>query len=167
MPGDAYNVSRHAETRTRRVPDGRDCHEECTNERVDRGDGSFSVERTCRDVCTTRYRDETYTVQVCDYSIDRWRDGREVEASGRGVNPGPEWPAYQLAAGSGSRGLGEEKVGERDETYTLHFRRENGEGTECEYDEMTVWLQYEDSQRVNMDFNIFDKPVCSSLKKIE
>ncbi|MBI5929370.1 MAG: zinc ribbon domain-containing protein [Chloroflexi bacterium] len=164
MPSDAYDVSRHTETRTRKVADGQTCREECNTQRVDQGDGSFRSERVCHDVCTTKYRDERYTVDVCNYSIDRWKDGRDVKANGKSSSPEPYWPDYTLASGSGSRNLGQEKVDSREENYILLFERDNGEQAKCEYDSMSVWNQFTDNQAVRMDFNLLGKPVCDTLK---
>lgn len=164
MPGDAYDVSRRNETRTRRVADGQTCSEQCTNRRVDQGDGSFRTERTCRDVCTTNYRNENYTVQVCNYTLDRWSDGRDVRANGSSTSPEPYWPDYTLAIASGSRNLGQERVDEREEKYILIFERDGGDEAECEYENMSVWEQYTVNQAVRMNFDILGDPKCDTLK---
>lgn len=163
MPNDAYDVSRHTETRTRKVADGQTCREECDTRRVDQGDGSFRNERVCRDVCTTKYRDERYTVDVCNYTIDRWRDGRDIKVDQK-TNPAPFWPEYSLAAGSGSRSLGQERVDSREEVYILLFEREDGDEAKCEFEDMSVWSRFTDNQTVQMDFNILGNPVCDTLK---
>lgn len=163
IPNDARVTRRFNETRTRRVPDGETCREECTTQRVDQGDGSFRSERVCRDVCTTKYRDETYTIEVCAYTVDRWKDGRDVKASGKGTSPAPEWPEYTLASGSGSRHLGQEREDEREENYVLVLERKDGEEAKCEYDEMSIWNRFTDGEAVRMSFNILGKPVCDTL----
>ncbi len=163
IPTDAYDIRRYTETRTRKVPDGQTCREECDTRRVDQGDGSFRTERTCRDVCTTKYRDERYTVEVCDYHVDRWKDGRDVKAD-EGDSSTPFWPEYTLAAGSGSRHLGQERLDTREENYVLLFERKDGDEAKCEYTDMAAWNQFSDNQAVRMAFNILGNPICDTLQ---
>lgn len=166
MPDDAYSVRRWSETRTRRVADGQECREECSNRRVDNGDGSFRTERVCRDVCSTRYRNENYTVQMCEFDIDRWQTSHAVTLNGDDLNP--RWPQedtdYTLAAANNERGLGAERAGEREEIYRLMLRRDSGETVTCEYDEMTLWQQFTDGDTAEVDFNLLNKPDCDSLR---
>jgi hypothetical protein len=162
MPSGAYDVNRRMVTRTRQVPDGQTCRQECTNRRVDQGDGSFRTERDCRDVCTTKYRTESYQVQVCDYTIDKWRVTREVKAGGNDLNP--YWPEYSLASASNNRGHDEERAGDRKEEYILEFKRENGKKAECKFDKTDTWLKYSDGETIILEFNLVGQPNCSGLE---
>lgn len=162
MPNDAYGIDRSTETRTRRVPDGQTCHEECTNRRVDRGDGSFDTIRECRNVCETKYRDERYTVQVCDYTVNRWTVVDTVSLDGNGL--AAEWPSYNLAAASSSDGLGEQQTGKTTEVYVLEIKRANGDIVECEFDDEATWRKYADGDSFDLDFNLRGQPDCDDLK---
>lgn len=166
-PSEAYNREAGIETRSRQVPDGESCRTVCTDRRVDNGDGSFSVVEDCSEQCTTRYRTEYYTVPVCRYDINRWRDtGDEEKAGDKGKSPEPYWPEVNLPAVSNPPKLGEKRIGEREETYTLLFVSEDNERERCEYSDMNKWLAYNVGDKVEMEFTILDKPDCKSLKKV-
>ncbi|MCI0713955.1 MAG: zinc ribbon domain-containing protein [Chloroflexi bacterium] len=162
MPSAAYSVSRTIEERSRQVPDGQECHEECTSRRVDQGDGSFRNDTVCEQVCEPKYRTEYYDVQVCSYTIDRWVEDREVNAGGSDLNPA--WPNFILAEGSGSRKLGEERAGERVEKYILELERENGNIAECELEDESTWIKYADGDELVIGFTLTGSPDCDSIK---
>jgi hypothetical protein len=164
MPNDAYSVTRRTETRTRQVPDGQTCREECSNQRVDNGDGSFRTERVCRDVCETKYRTESYQVEVCSFTVDRWQHDRDEESHGVGLDP--EWPAYTLAAAGNNRGHGEERVGERQESYILKLRRTDGDMAECKFNDIRDWDKYVDGQELTIKFNLLGDPDCDSIETV-
>lgn len=164
MPNDAYSVSRRTETRTRQVPDGQTCREECSNQRVDNGDGSFRSERVCRDVCETKYRTESYQVEVCSFTVDRWQHDRDVKSEGVGLNP--EWPSFTLAEANNSRGHGEERVSERQETYIFKLRRTDGDTAECEFNDIKGWDKYTDGQELTIKFNLLGNPDCDSIETV-
>ncbi|MGR8935116.1 MAG: zinc-ribbon domain-containing protein [Gammaproteobacteria bacterium] len=80
IPDDAYSVSSRSEIRSyRKVADG----ENCTNERVDRGDGTF----TMRQHCVTRYRDEPVYDRKCYFAVNRWRYKRSLTTGGTDREP--------------------------------------------------------------------------------
>ncbi len=162
MPNDAYSIDRSTETRTRQVPDGQECHQECTNKRVDKGDGSFDTVRDCKNVCETKYKDERYTVQVCDYTVNRWTVIDTVSLDGNGI--AAEWPSYSLAAASSSDGLGEQQAGKTTEVYVLEIKRANGDKVECEFDNEATWQKYADGESFDLDFNLLGQPDCGDLE---
>ena len=88
---------RYNDQRSERVYDGQDCNQSCSTVRIDLGDGSFSSEEQCNDVCTDRYRTEYYTVEMCDYDIGRWLVTRTERVSGA-LDQKPEWPHVTLAS---------------------------------------------------------------------
>lgn len=162
MPSDAYSVDRSTESRTRRVADGQTCTEQCSNKRVDRGDGSFDTVRECRDVCETKYKNESYTVQVCDYTVNRWSVVETVRADGDGLSAA--WPALILADSINSEGLGGQRAGDRNEVYVLEIKRASGKQVECEFDDEDVWRKYADGESFELAFNVLGQPACDDLK---
>jgi hypothetical protein len=123
LPSGAYDVSRERRQRgSRRVEDGQDCR----TVRVDQGDGTFREEERC----APRYREEAVTDDYCRYTVDRWRVGREVRATGEGSDPGPRWPEPRLARQGECRGC--ERAAARKERYTVRLAVEGDGDTECE-----------------------------------
>lgn len=99
VPADASLVTCHEEQRsTRSVPDGEDCHDK----RVDRGDGTFSVQKEC----TPRTRSEPVYDTKCSYQVPRWR---EVDAAiTKGADLSPAWPTVSVPRPGGCVGCGRE-----------------------------------------------------------
>ncbi len=174
-PSDAYDVSRRTERRPREVPDGQDCREVCTERRVDPGDGSGQVVQDCNTVCETRYRTEYYNVEVCSYSINRWTDVDEegdaswAIAGGAGINP--QWPDVENRLPNcdiASEQVGQQCWENREEQYTLYFRRDNGKEVTCDFEDVDTWLAYEDGQQAKVKFTFFsrlrNKALCDEIE---
>lgn len=154
VPGDAYSLSCSERQRgTRKVADG--SHEECRD--VDQGDGTFR--RECRTV--TDYRDEPVYDTWCSYRVDRWAYARQATAQGEGKNPPPAWPDYELAQGVGR--YGQERAADRDETYTVHIRKSDGDMHACDFDQQADWEQYDVGAKVTLKLHITGSPDCDSL----
>ncbi len=133
MPSGAYDVSRSSEVRShKKVPDG----EECTTQRVDNGDGTF----TEKQVCSTKYREEPVYDDRCSYTIDRWVVERTEKASGSGGEE-PRWPDVVLE--KKGTGLGAQREGARAETYTVHYESPENETFTCAYPQQE-WTSIEE-----------------------
>ncbi len=155
VPGSAYSVSCSRKFReTRRVPDG--SHQECSD--VDQGDGSFR--RECRSV--TDYRSEDVYDQWCSYHVDRWSRIRTVKAHGNTAQD-PYWPQYSLALGSGSKQVGQERAGDRHETYIVVIRESDGGEHRCEI-KQSQWAEYPVGTAVDLKLNVAGGADCDTLK---
>lgn len=164
MPSGATMRRRYEETRTRQVKDGEDCEEQCRDERVDQGDGTFRVDQKCQTKCKPRYRDERYRVDMCEYTIGRWRKARDAVAEGSGVSPAPTWPEVRLASGGAGR-YGSEREGSRTQSYRLELEESGGERYPCELDDEATWSSLAPGAAVKVEFNVLGKPSCDSLQR--
>ncbi len=109
VPKDAYQVRCERAVRSQRsVPDG----ETCSNQRRDRGDGTFEVVRECR----PKTRMEPVYDQKCSFQVDRWRVHRTERTTG-GLSDPLSWPEPKLAREGDCRGC--ERLGERREQTLL------------------------------------------------
>jgi len=123
MPSGAYDVTRSSEVRSHeKVPDG----EECTTQRVDNGDGTF----TEKQVCTTKYREEPVYDEKCSYTVDRWVVDHVERASGSEAD-GPAWPEVALEKEGSAPGA--QREGRRAETYTVHYEGAGKKTFTCTY----------------------------------
>lgn len=130
MPSDAYRVSSSTRQRgTTSVPDGEECSTECTTYNVDNGDGTFSQDESCSEVCTTVYREEPVYDEWCDYTVDRWRHDHTERSSGDGLSPSPHWPSYTV---SDCTSLGCTRVGSTDEDYMVALVDDEDDPHECD-----------------------------------
>ncbi len=178
-PSGAYNIRRRTEQRSRQVPDGQDCETVCTDRRVDQGDGSFRTERDCRQQCTTRYRTEYYNVQVCTYDIDRWTElDEEKEATwaiASGNDTAPYWPDIESrqvpSCSNAPQTIGQLCWEEREATYILNLRRNNGKMVDCQIDNQNEWLSYADNSLVRVQFTQWskwrNKALCDNIEPVE
>jgi hypothetical protein len=164
MPGGATLQRRYEETRTRQVKDGEDCQEQCRDVRVDQGDGTFRVDQQCQTKCTPRHRDERYRVDMCEYTIGRWRKVRDATAEGSGVSPAPAWPEVRLAPGGADR-YGSEREGSRAESYRLELEEAGGTRHACELDEQATWSSLAPGDAVKVAFDVLGNPRCGSLQR--
>lgn len=152
-PVDAYGIDRRYEqVDTRRVPDG----ETCSNRQVDQGDGTFRQER----VCETRYRNEPVMGYVCYYTVNRWRNGRSVEATGDRSDP-IVWPDLNLRSGSC---VGCEREGTRDEAYILILDEVGGDDRyECDVNK-NLWERTSPGNTFTLRVaSLTNRPNCDSL----
>jgi hypothetical protein len=163
MPAGATLERRYSDTRTRKVQDGETCEEECREERVDQGDGTFTKEQRCATKCKPRYREETYTVAMCEFTIGRWRKTREVSAQGSDRQPAPAWPEPRLARGSGRNEYGQERAGARSESYRLELEDAEGKRYTCELDSQAAWASLAPGTAVKVGFDVLGKPRCGTL----
>jgi hypothetical protein len=107
---------------TRQVPDG----EECSNRRVDNGDGTFRTERQC----STKYRSEPVYDDWCTFSGRRWDYERSVTTSGKSVSEAPIWGNVTLKC-NGQSTIGCEREAGRSEEYLVHFKGEENVTFQC------------------------------------
>lgn len=107
---------------TRQIPDG----EECSNRRVDQGDGTFRTERQC----TTKYRSEPVYDSWCTYTGKRWNYERSVTTTGKSISETPAWGNVTLNC-NGQRSIGCEREASRSEEYLVHFKGEEDVTFQC------------------------------------
>jgi len=153
LPSGAYSVSQSREVRShRKIADGQDC----TEKRVDMGDGTFSK----RKECSTRYREEPVYDQRCHFRINRWQTARQVK-SDQLASPAPTWPGVGFLQGGGS-GLGAEREGARRESYTLTLTAGDKHWT-CDVPE-AVWSRYQEGATVPLKVRLTGGADCGSLR---
>lgn len=163
MPSGATLERRYEEMRSRKVKDGEDCEEECRDERVDQGDGTFRVDQECKTKCKPRYREERYPVTMCRYTIGRWRKVREATAQGTGLSPPPAWPEVRLAS-TGAGRYGSEREGARGESYRIEMEDAGGRHT-CELEQQASWSSLAPGDVVKVPFDVLGNPRCGSLQR--
>lgn len=175
-PSGAYNITQRTVQRSRQVPDGQTCRNVCTDRRVDQGDGSYRVESSCRDECTTNYRTEYYPVQVCDYDINRWVDLDEEKEATWAIASGsdilPYWPnieRYNVPNCSNQTStLGALCWSDREEKYTLNLLRGNGKRVSCELDNQNRWASFATGQHAQVQFTLAgrwqNEATCDNIK---
>ena len=153
MPSGAYGVSRKREVRSHtRTQVGQDC----SNRRVDQGDGTFRVERDC----SPRYREDPVYADRCYFLVDRWGVIRTERASA-GDNA-PRWPEAALARAGTCRGC--ERQGARTETYRVALTLRGGEPFDCTLPEAR-WRELADGTRWSVERSkVTGQAFCSTLK---
>ena len=161
VPGDAYAVTQSREQRsTRQVQDG----QECRDERIDKGDGTFVKRREC----TPRYREQAVFDNRCRFQVNRWRTYRSVKA-GPETAAMPIWPSLGSFNGlsndvnrGGRTTLGSEREGTRNENYELSLQSD-GKSWTCKVP-LEVWTKSQDGARLPMRVRVTGGVDCSSLK---
>lgn len=153
VPLGAYNIDRRREqVSSRQVPDG----EECTTRQVDQGDGTFRSER----VCSPRYRSEPVYGDVCYFVVNQWaRDREEVARGERGT--APAWPQVRLAREGTCVGC--ERLGARNEVYTVRFTEEDGNTFDCEMSTEFWQNTLEGAQFTLKVRRVGGQPLCESI----
>lgn len=152
VPADAYAVTRTREERsTRRIEDGQDCHDE----RLDKGDGTFVKKH----VCSPRYRQEPVYADRCHFQVNRWRSYRTVKA-GPDNSAMPVWPSVGTLS-SGLNALGAEREGPRHESYELTLAS-GGKTWTCNVPE-TVWAKYTEGSTAPIKVRMTGGADCGSL----
>lgn len=156
MPGDAYDVSRTREERSRnQVADGEECHDV----RSDNGDGTFSTSTEC----STKYRSEPVYDDRCHFTVNRWGLERTARNTGFGLFPEPAWPATYMRAGSC---LGCEKEGERREilAVAMRDRADRSKTFRCVLDQPR-WRMLGDGQLLRIKVRVITGgAVCDSVQ---
>lgn len=156
MPGDAYDVRRTREERSRtQVADGEECHDV----RTDNGDGTFSTSTEC----STRYRSEAVYDDRCHFTVNRWGLERTARNTGFGLFPEPAWPPTFIRPGSC---LGCEKEGARRETLTvaMRSRAEAGRKWRCDIDHER-WRAVGDGQWLQIKVRVITGgAVCDTVR---
>lgn len=149
VPADAQLGICHRKQRsTKKVEDG----ETCTDEKVDRKDGTYEVVRKCR----PKYRSEPVDDDWCAYRIRRWFPLDAVKASGIGM--APAWPAQGVPAAGAPQALGARRPGARTETLILDLGKQH-----CAVKE-PVWRKYADGAKAKVEVRARSgKIVCDSL----
>ncbi|MBI5240128.1 MAG: zinc ribbon domain-containing protein [Elusimicrobia bacterium] len=151
-PFDAYSVSRRREVRShRQVADG----ETCKTVKKDRGDGTFSESQECH----TKYRSEPVYDSKCSYLVDRWRRARAEKKEGAALEPEPAWPEPSIRSGSC---LGCERLGARQETYTVRFTAA-GKDYSCDFSQ-DKWKGFPVGSKWSGAVRLIGGLVCDSLK---
>lgn len=153
VPADAYSVTQSREQRsTRRVEDG----QECRDERIDQGDGTFVKRKTC----TPRYREQPVYDNRCRFQVNRWRAYRSLKAGSESADE-PVWPSLNALAPTSGR-IGAERAGARQESYTLALQSQGKQWT-CNVPE-TVWRKYEQGASVPLKIRKLGGADCGSLQ---
>ena len=161
VPGDAYAVTQSREQRsTRQVQDG----QECRDERIDKGDGTFIKRREC----TPRYREQAVFDNRCRFQVNRWRTYRSVKA-GPETGVMPIWPSLGSFNGltndanmGGRTNLGSEREGTRKESYELSLQSE-GKSWTCNVPP-EVWTKYQEGASIAVRVRVTGGVDCSRLK---
>ena len=109
---------------TRQVEDG----EECSNVRVDQGDGTYRQERQCN----TKYRSEPVYDDWCTFTGQRWDYKRSVTTSGTSVDQTPNWGEVTPNC-NGQRSIGCEQESGRNETYNVQFAGDKDIKYTCDF----------------------------------
>jgi RNA polymerase subunit RPABC4/transcription elongation factor Spt4 len=141
---------------TRQVPDG----EECTNRRVDQGDGTYREERQCR----TKYRDEPVYDQWCTFTGQRWEYERAVITEAKSLAETPYWGEFTLSCDS-QRRVGCEREAGRTETYNVVFTGEKSIEYRCPFPQ-TEWQSIRIESVWTVNVRVMDERAadCTSLK---
>lgn len=156
LPAGAYGVSSQREQRgTRQVDDGQSCH----TVRTDVGDGTF----TQRQECSPRYRDEPVYDQRCSYRINRWQVLRTDTLQGD-ATLAPTWPTPLLphTLSSGSNTLGAQRLGSREERYTVQLQSAQGQQWTCPV-EAALWARLVQGHTLTLKVRGTGQAVCDSL----
>ncbi|MFY7865064.1 hypothetical protein [Roseateles sp.] len=156
MPSDAYGVRPSREVRShKQVADGQDCSEI----RVDNGDGSFSKQRSC----STRYREEPVYDMRCSYKLMRWQTSRRL-VSNQLSQTEPAWPILDASVGPpDAKKLGAERKGGQSETYTLtlHGQKPQDNWT-CEVSH-AVWAELKRGHQLTLPVRLLGGAACARL----
>lgn len=155
LPAGAYSVTHTREQRgTRKIEDG----QECTDKRVDMGDGTFRKQRDCH----TRYREEPVYDDRCHFHINRWQLARTEKAAGDASAP-PLWPSPRLSQPAFSLdGLGRERLGGRHERYTAELQSSKGKTWSCDLP-ATSWANLKQGESVTVKVRGTGGAVCDTL----
>jgi hypothetical protein len=153
LPAGAYGVSRKREVRShRQVKTG----EDCSNRRVDQGDGTFRVERDC----SPRYREEPIYGDRCHFTVDRWGVVRTARDAGDGS--AARWPELGMLRAGDCRGC--EREGSRSETYRVSFQMRGGDPFECTLPEAR-WREIGDGTRWTVEKSaVTGTAFCGTLR---
>ncbi len=121
VPIGAYSVRQYRDVRsTRQIPDGQTCR----TVRRDNGDGTYSQRRQC----SPKYRSEPVYGNRCDFLVNIWTFSRSAVSNGSNLETPVQWAATNIRVGSG---LGAEREGNRNESYTLQFTGNNVKPFTC------------------------------------
>ncbi len=154
LPAGAYDISRSREVRSqRKIEDGQNC----TEKRVDKGDGSFVKQQEC----TPRYRDEPVYDERCRYRINRWLVDRQIVAT-QDSAPQPEWPSVRLASALRAETLGAEREGGRSEHYRVVLQA-GGEQWTCDLPE-SRWRSLAPGKGATVAVRALGGADCDSLR---
>ena len=153
MPFDAYSISRSREiSGYKKIADG----QTCTSFNVDRGDGSFTKEQSC----TTNYREEPEYDYRCRYKVDRWKYSHQLQTKGS-FPENPYWAGWSARK---TQGLGAERIGSKEESYTVSLKG-NEETWGCSL-KPEYWKGFEVGTKVSLKVRLLGGADCSSLKKV-
>jgi hypothetical protein len=159
LPSAAYSISRSQEVRSHRnVEAGQDCSER----RVDMGDGSFTRKKEC----VPRYTKEAIYDERCRFRVNRWQFARSAVANQEGFRQ-PVWPAVgalqgNLGKAGNSLSLGSEREGSRSERYTLTLANAD-KIWHCDVPE-SLWQKLRDGTHVPLRVRPIFGADCSSLR---
>lgn len=155
-PSDAYNVTSSREVRDhKQVADG----QSCTTSNVDRGDGSYSKQTTC----TTKYKSVPIYDNKCYYTVNRWGHSRSIVSNGDHKTE-PYWSSVGRLTSSALNVLGNERLGNRSESYTVYFKNKKKQGDiwSCSLSQ-NDWNQYQIDSHFSLKVNMFGVADCSTL----
>ncbi|MEJ7597072.1 MAG: zinc ribbon domain-containing protein [Kofleriaceae bacterium] len=149
VPRDARDVRCHPKQKSsRQIPDG----ETCSDERVDRKDGTFEVVRKCR----PKYRSEPVEGEWCAFTRRDWKQVDQRSTSGTGT--AIACPADNLPPAQAVDQVGATRQGAKKETRTLQLGNQA-----CEVSD-SKWRSLADGAAVKVEVRARSgEIVCSSL----
>jgi hypothetical protein len=155
VPAGAYNLQcAQAEKEKKQVADG----ETCVDKRVDKGDGSFSVQKEC----TPKYREEPVYGMKCSYTVNSWAVTATQKAAGASLTPAPSWPTVALMVTGNS--IGAQREGARKESYTVDFVDDSKKALSCTLPE-AKWASLADGSRWKAQVGVMSGALdCSALQ---
>lgn len=158
VPSKANDVRCSKEEKgSKKVADG----ETCSTKRKDNGDGTFTEQEECR----TKYKEVPTYGEKCSYTVNDWVVTRTEDASGQGLSSTPAWPEVSIK-GNGKARLGNEREGDREQTYTVLFSGPEGKSYDCDFSNEGTWKGYTQGATYDGEIGVMSKAIdCGSLKK--
>lgn len=158
MPQGAYSVRTTQEEKSKRqVPDG----ETCSMVKVDKGDGTFAKNRECK----PKFKEVPEMAAKCHFRINQWKVARTDKAEGsKGTEV--QWPASapMTVSRSFADSLGNERLGDRRETYVAALETGKGEVLNCEL-KPEIWSTFNVDDRVLVKVRISGGVDCDEIRR--
>jgi hypothetical protein len=146
--GTSMPVCIRKERSHKQVPDG----EACTEENVDKKDGTFEKVKKCH----PKYRSEPVDDDWCTFTVRQWKVASSVSQDGVGLDAA--WPP-NIPPANAPETIGSTRPGALTQKLILDF----GGGNTCDVDEPT-WRKYKNGDKVKVEVRARSGDVvCSSL----
>lgn len=141
-----------------KMQDGESCKDVCANSNVDQGDGSFKVEKKCKQECSPKYVTKNVMIKLCEVEYPEWLMKREEKTAGQSTSDKMDWPNPTLQ-GKSTSGYGEERIGRRVESYRVQVERK-GKIENCEIASLDAWRQFQVGQNVTLKSKVIGGSYC-------